>query len=111
MIARLWRGVTHESKADRYLEYLEATGVRDCLATPGNLGVQILRRTTGEHAEFLFISFWDSYDAIRGFAGEDIGRAVYYPEDKEFLLDLEPEVQHYEITSYGSASAPPASPR
>lgn len=32
-----------------------------------------------------------------GFAGDDLTKARYYPEDKEFLLELEPTVQHYEI--------------
>ncbi len=50
-----------------------------------------------ERAEFLIISYWESYDAIRTFAGEDIDQAVYYPEDKEFLLEYEPDVVHYEV--------------
>jgi hypothetical protein len=43
------------------------------------------------------VSLWESVDAIRKFAGPDIERAVYYPEDKEFLLELEPNVTHYEV--------------
>jgi hypothetical protein len=40
---------------------------------------------------------WDSFDAVRRFAGDDIERAVYYPEDKEYLLSLEPNVEHYDV--------------
>ena len=43
------------------------------------------------------ISLWDSREAIVRFAGEDIERARYYSKDKDFLLELEPKVKHYEI--------------
>jgi hypothetical protein len=45
----------------------------------------------------VLISLWESADAIRNFAGPDIVRARYYPEDDRFLLELEPEVAHYEV--------------
>jgi heme-degrading monooxygenase HmoA len=96
MIARLWRGVTPEAKAEAYLEYLKRTGVKECRATPGNRGVFVLLRRTGGRAEFLFVSLWESMEAIREFAGPDVEKAVYYPEDAEYLLEMEPGVAHYE---------------
>jgi len=96
MIARLWRGVTPETKAEAYLEYLRRTGVRECRATPGNRGVFVLRRRMDRNAEFLFVSLWESMDAIHAFAGPDVEKAVYYPEDAEYLLEMEPGVAHYE---------------
>lgn len=97
MIARTWHGVTTASRVDEYLDYLKKTGVKDCRSTEGNRGVFVMRRVLEETAEFLFISIWDSVDAIRKFAGPDIEKAVYYPEDKDFLLELEPNVKHYDI--------------
>jgi heme-degrading monooxygenase HmoA len=97
MIARIWRGITPAAKADAYFIYLQATGLKEYCSIEGNRGVQVLRRIEGERAEFLLISFWDSYDAIRKFAGDDFETAVYYPEDKDFLLVMEPKVMHYEI--------------
>lgn len=35
-------------------------------------------------------------DAIQAFAGPDVEKAVYYPEDAEYLLEMEPSVAHYE---------------
>jgi heme-degrading monooxygenase HmoA len=103
MIARIWHGVTAVRHADDYLAYLQATGLEHTRATPGNRGVQILRRVVDGQAEFLFTSFWDSLEAIRAFAGPDIDQAVYYPEDTRFLLELEPGVQHYEVFSFDEA--------
>lgn len=96
LIARLWHGVVPTERADAYTAYLRRTGVQDCRATPGNRGVHVLRRTVGRETHFLFISFWESRDAIRAFAGEDIDRARYYPEDRTYLLELEPTVTHHE---------------
>ena len=96
-VARVWHGVTPAAKADTYAAYLARTGMADCRATPGNRGVQVLPRMAGGEAHFLFISFWDSMDAIRAFAGEEVERARYYPEDRDYLLELEPTVTHYEV--------------
>jgi len=97
MIARFWRGVTSKSRADEYFEYLEKTGLKEYRSTEGNRGVYVFRRIENDHAEFLLMSLWDSYDAIKRFAGPNFEKAVYYPEDKKFLLELEPNVLHYEI--------------
>jgi heme-degrading monooxygenase HmoA len=99
MIARAWHGITPAEKAGEYQEYLNKTGIPDYQQTEGNLGVYVLRNIQGDQAHFLLISLWDSYEAIRRFAGEDIEKAHYYPEDTQFLLELEPTVIHYEVLS------------
>jgi heme-degrading monooxygenase HmoA len=97
MIARTWHGVTPAARAGEYLAYLNRTGVPDLQRTQGNQGVFVLRRIEGDQAHFLLISLWESYDAIRHFAGEDPEQARYYPQDPDFLLELEPTVTHYEV--------------
>jgi len=44
------------------------------------------------------VSFWDSQQAIQGFAGQDIEKAVFYPEDDRFLVERDLTVRHYEVT-------------
>ena len=97
MIARFWHGAVPASKAEAYQRYLEATGLPDYRATPGNRGVSVLRRMQGDVAHFLLMTLWESTAAIRAFAGKDFERARYYPEDADFLLELEPRVVHYEV--------------
>lgn len=99
MIARTWHGVTLAAKADDYSDYLDRTGVADCKATEGNRGAYVLRRIEGNIAHFLFISLWDSMDAVKTFAGPDTDVARYYSEDTEYLLELEPTVTHYEVSA------------
>ncbi|HEX7916081.1 hypothetical protein [Rudaea sp.] len=97
MIARIWRGITLKEKADDYLAYLDRTGLADYAKTTGNRGVTVLRRIQGEHCEFMLISLWESMNAVHEFAGENPEKAVYYPEDEQYLLQMEPLVRHYEV--------------
>ncbi|MDQ3744971.1 MAG: hypothetical protein M3444_11360 [Acidobacteriota bacterium] len=46
---------------------------------------------------FLLLTFWDSIEAIKRFAGEDAERARYYPADEEYLLEKEARATHYEV--------------
>ncbi len=96
-IARIWQGRTLASKADEYQAYLDASGISKVRATPGNLGVTVLRCNDGGKTEFLVMSLWESVDAIKKFAGEDYQKAVILPHDREYLLEVGPNVLHYEI--------------
>lgn len=97
MIARVWRGAVRAGSGDAYAAYLDATGVREIRATPGNRGVLLLRRDEPAQTEFTFISLWDSLEAIHRFAGDNVELARYYPQDREFLLHLEPTVTHHTV--------------
>lgn len=97
MIARTWHGVVPKSKTGEYFEYLKKTGVTDYTSVEGNRGVFVLRRTEGGQTHYLLLTLWDDEDSIRKFAGDDIEKARYYPEDKDFLIELEPNVTHYEV--------------
>jgi hypothetical protein len=97
MIARAWHGCVPANKADTYHEYLLRTGITDYRATPGNRGVTVMRRIEGQVAHFEILTFWDSVEAIKAFAGDDYELARYYPEDEEFLLEREPYVKHLEV--------------
>lgn len=97
MIARTWRGATTEADGDDYLEVLRETGVAACRTTDGNEGVYVLRRETEGRAEFLFVSLWESMDAVRRFAGPEPERAVFYPEDDRYLIERDESVEHWDV--------------
>ncbi|MBG8551910.1 antibiotic biosynthesis monooxygenase [Hymenobacter guriensis] len=100
LITRIWHGTTAAHHADAYLQYLEKSGIRDYRQTPGNRGVQVLRRLEGEICHFWTVTRWDSYASIQGFAGEDYEKARYYPEDAQYLLEFEPTVLHCETFEF-----------
>jgi heme-degrading monooxygenase HmoA len=105
MIARFWHGMVPASKGDAYHDLLMRTGVPDYRATPGNRGVTIFRRDDGDVTHFYLMTYWESMDAVRAFAGDDPERARYYPEDHDFLLEFEPTVTHYEVAYSVGAEA------
>ena len=101
MIARLWHGRVLPSKADAYEAFLAGRAIPDYRSIAGNRGVRILRRDAEDAVHFVTLSFWESEDAIRAFAGDDLLKAKYYPEDADYLLEYEPQVMHYVVTASG----------
>jgi heme-degrading monooxygenase HmoA len=97
-VMRTWTGWIRTERRDEYLAYVGETGMSDDLATPGNLGAWMMHRDLGDgRTEIVTVSFWDSRDSIRAFAGDDIEVARYYPEDDQFLVDKELFVRHYDV--------------
>ena len=82
---------------------MREVAVPDYRSVPGNHGAFVLRQTKGETTDFMMLTFWDSKDAIEKFAGDDIETAKYYEFDRDFLIELDPQVKHYELYE-GSAS-------
>ena len=97
MIVRMWHGRVPASKADAYREFLNQCAIPDYQSIRGNVSVHILQRNEGDVTHFITMTFWESLEAIKNFAGEDVEVAKYYPEDKDFLLEFEPTVTHYEV--------------
>ncbi len=98
-IIRVWRGVTAERVAEPYFAYIRSCGIPAYRAVEGNLGVYVLRRVANGVAEFMVISLWDSVDAIQRFTrSEDVTDAVYFDQDRRFLMFQEPKVAHYELS-------------
>jgi heme-degrading monooxygenase HmoA len=97
MIARIWRGAVKREDAEEYGRYIAETGLAEYEETPGNRGAWLLRRDEADRTEFIAFTFWDSLEAVKAFAGEDVERAVYYPEDDRFLIERDPTVKHYEV--------------
>ena len=99
MILRTWRGAVRADDAERYLAHQAGTGVREYRETPGNVGAVVVRRDRGDRVEVVTLSFWESMDAVRGFAGPDADRARFYPGDDELLVEKDLHVDHFEVVS------------
>lgn len=100
MVVRMWHGMVPADKAGAYREFLNARAIPDYQSVPGNISVHILERQESKITHFITMTFWENLDVIRTFAGENIERAKYYPEDKDFLIEFEPTVVHYEVVGH-----------
>jgi heme-degrading monooxygenase HmoA len=100
MITRFWHGRTKSSDAVQYRQYVKDTGIQGLTATPGNMGAQIWQKQESDITHIWVVSWWKDYESIKKFAGNDIAVARYYEEDKKYLLEFEPEVNHYECYDF-----------
>ena len=100
VVMRRWRSRIRTGDRAAYAAYINATCGADYTATPGNLGFQMLMRDLNDGStEVTTLSWWRSTAAIKAFAGSDISRARYYPEDDRFLLEKPDTVDHYDIVA------------
>ena len=97
MIARRWHGRVPAVKAKEYLRLMETVGLTDYRSTEGNRGAWCLHRRERDIVRVEMFTFWEDEAAIRRFAGDDLLKAKYYDFDPDFLLELEPEVTHFDV--------------
>jgi heme-degrading monooxygenase HmoA len=97
MIIREWRGRATRCNADAYPRHFRATVVPELRNLAGFLGAQLSQRALNDGIEYLVLTRWKSMNAIRGFAGGDVTRAVVEPRAVAALVDFDETVQHYEV--------------
>ena len=100
MIARIWHGWTRGDNAEAYENLLKEKIFAGIAAKeiPGYKGIRLLRRTVdGEEDEFVTIMWFDSWQAVKQFAGEDYEQAVVPPKARALLSKFDQRSQHYEV--------------
>jgi len=97
MISRHWRGVARPGEAERYITHLEGDTFPGLSRIPGFVSASILRREVDAGTEFEVITVWESWQAIRAFAGETAETAVVPPLVQAMMVDYDRHVVHYEI--------------
>ena len=99
MIVRIWHGWTTPQNADIYEKLLKSE-IFPGIASKNVFGyrqIQLLRRPLDTEVEFVTIMWFDSWAAIRQFAGEDYEKAVVPPQARKVLSRFDERSQHYEI--------------
>ena len=76
---------------------MKEVGLADYRSTEGNRGAWCLHRREGDVVHVEMLTLWDDLEAIHRFAGDDLVKAKYYDFDSDFLLELEPEVTHFQV--------------
>jgi heme-degrading monooxygenase HmoA len=97
MIVRTWRGRASAATADDYIRHFRTNVVVDLRSVDGFLGATLVRQVRPNDIEFLVITRWKSMDAIRGFAGNTVGRAVVEPGAIAALASYDEFAEHYEV--------------
>lgn len=97
MIVRSWRGWADPGHADAYPQHFHRNVLPDLRRLPGFRRATLMREEQGSEIEYHVLTVWDSLDAVRGFAGTDIGQAVVEPQAVAALRRFDQRVHHYEI--------------
>jgi heme-degrading monooxygenase HmoA len=97
VIARVWSARTTREWGPLYAEHLRTHVLPSLKAVAGYRGARLWERPLGEGIEIVVVTHWDSLDAIRGFAGDEIERAVVADEAAALLLEFDDRVRHYEL--------------
>ena len=97
MICRIWRGQVPMEKAEEYRRYQSEVGPPGYRKIPGNKVAHMLGRDLGERYEIAMLTLWESWEAVRAFAGEPVDAAYYYERDFDFLIDPTEKVEHFEV--------------
>ena len=99
MVERVWSARTTRDGAAAYREYFERVVRPELAAVDGYRGVRLLQRELpdGNAIEIVVVTRWASLAAIRGFAGDDIERAVVHDEAAALFTDYDRTVRHFEV--------------
>lgn len=99
MIARIWHGWTSPQNADAYERLLKTeifAGI-SAKGVQGYCGIELLRRPLGQEIEFVTVMRFDSWHAVKAFAGEDHDAAYVPVKARQLLARYDERAQHYEL--------------
>ena len=95
MIARLWHGWTKSADADTYQAALLHTILPEMHRVKGYQGGHVLRKDAADETEFVVLTFWDSMDAVKEFAGANFKTPVITPAVSKLLYRFDQSAIHY----------------
>lgn len=96
MITRIWHGYTTPANADAYEALLRSEILPGIHRIPGYQGAHLLRRSLADDVEFVTLTYFDSLDAVRAFAGEDYEACVVPDAARALLSRFDLRSAHYE---------------
>ncbi len=106
MIARRWRGwADGPENAEAYVAHFDGIVRPHLAATDGFVDAMLecIEDDSGR-TEIVVVTRWESMDAIRAFAGDEVTAAVVEPEARSVLTDFDALVRHIELadgTAFG----------
>lgn len=102
MISRIWRAEATPEGAERYRRHFEGTVVPELRALTGFTKADLLTRQHYDEVSIEVHTFWESLDAVRGFAGDDVTTAIVEPEAQAALIGYDDTVTHFDIQTFGN---------
>jgi heme-degrading monooxygenase HmoA len=101
LTVRTWSARADAEGAGNYTRYFTGTLLPELRKLPGFEGAYLLRRDLDGDGtvELTAHTFWESPEAIRAFAGDDITAAIVEPQARAMLLDFDPTATHRSVAA------------
>jgi heme-degrading monooxygenase HmoA len=102
LVCRMWRGWALNVNAAAYRSYLEEElfpKMVSELGPRGYRGHQLITQTVGDQTEFVALTWFESLDSVRSFAGDDITRANVSGKARSLLARWDEHATHFELSS------------
>jgi hypothetical protein len=101
LTVRTWTARASAAGAASYSRYFTGTLLPELRKLPGFEGAYLLRRDLDDSGavELTAHTFWESPEAIRAFAGDDITVAIVEPEARVMLLDFDRTATHRSVAA------------
>ena len=99
MVLRIWHGWTTPANGSAYESLLkkEIFPAIAAKGVSGYRGIQLSRRELNKEFEFVTIMRFDSWEAVRQFAGENYETAYVPEKARQVLARFDSHSQHYEV--------------
>ena len=104
MIERVWSARTTREGALKYGEHFHRVVLPELAAIAGYSGARLLEREADGGIELVVVTRWQSLDAIRAFAGEELDRAVVHVEAAAWFSDYDRTVRHFGVVAQDGAA-------
>jgi heme-degrading monooxygenase HmoA len=103
MIVRSWSATATSAGAGDYTRYFAGTLLPQLRELPGFAGAYLLRRdldgtgTGTGTVELTAHTFWESPEAIRAFAGDEVAVSIVEPEAQAMLTNFDRTATHRSV--------------
>jgi heme-degrading monooxygenase HmoA len=97
MIERHWKGIARIDQSDNYIKHLITETFPKASLMKGFVKATILKRPVDEGVEFLIVTAWESIEAVRQFAGEQVDLANVPTEARAMMVKFDEFARHYEV--------------
>jgi heme-degrading monooxygenase HmoA len=108
MVVREWHAIASLAGAHQYADYVRTELLPAVTVLPGFVDLVLLRNDRDDWtADLVVLSTWESIEAMRRFAGDDVTRAVVEPHAAKLLTTFDQSVSLFEVvvTSRESGTA------
>ncbi|HTV93022.1 MAG TPA: antibiotic biosynthesis monooxygenase [Verrucomicrobiae bacterium] len=97
MLVRRFTARATAANAPRYYAFFRDTLAPQLRQIPGHGGALVLSHSDGSDVNITVLTFWDSRESIRAFAGDAPNKAVVEPEARGILTAFDDQIEQLTV--------------